>query len=139
MALKFFEEPSSNNTQLPFVEDFVKANPKLKQLQYEITEVRKTRKGTGYLFICSHFSFFRYGNDKTCRQILDALKVYSSKANGYALFCILTKKEDPIYGIAVDFEQKRTWYEGNGGYSLDASFLIMSQDNGENPFLPIAP
>lgn len=139
MALKFFDDVSPTSGSLPFLDAFLQANPKLKQSQFEVVEIKKTRKGTGFLFITSHFSFFRWNNDKTTQRILDALKIYTTQENGYALFCCLTKKEDPLYQLAVDFDQKRIWYEGNGKYTQDATFLTMEQNDGDNPFLPPVP
>lgn len=140
MALKFFESIETSGTgTLPFLEEFLIDNPKLKTLLYEVKEVKLTRKGNGYLFITDRFSFFRWKNDKTTQQCLDALKVYVEKGSGFALYCQIDKDSKPPYHLGVDFEEKRIWYEGVGKFTLEIISPDVSTTNGLNPFLPTAP
>lgn len=140
MALKFFEVIENSGTgNLPFLEEFLQQNPKLKVLLYEVKEIKLTRKGNGYLFITDRFSFFRWKNDKTTQQVLDALKVYVNQGSGFGLFCQINRESNPPYQLGVDFEEKRIWYEGVGKFTLEIISPDVSMENGNNPFLPPVP
>lgn len=136
MALTFFEDTSSTAGELPFLNEFIKKAKNLKTQQYEVKEIKKTRKDKGYLVITDRFSCYIWKNAKEAGQLIEALDLYINGGKGYAIFVYLPDPKKDDFKLAVDFEQERTWYAGKNGYTTTLELASITTVDGTNPFLP---
>lgn len=136
MALNFFEDSTSSNGSLDFVNDYLEENPKEHGKIFEVTEFKLASSGKGYLLYTDKFMCFLFKNAKLTKQVIEALEYYCSQPNGYAFFVQLDKGHKQKFKLAVDPEEPRTWFNSKNG------FTQQSIDTGEgveipqsNPFL----
>jgi len=134
MAIQFFEEAAS--IQLDFAADYLKENPKENGKSYEVTEVRLTNAGSGYMVYTDVCTGFYYKKEKVLQQLLEALQVYVEGQDGYALFMVLDKKTKKGFSLGIDAEIKRNWFGCAKKYTLSAEGGLGLTEKPVNPFLP---
>jgi hypothetical protein len=137
MALKFFDDESTGTGNKPFASDYLKENPKQNGKQFQVREVYRTQSDKGYMFIFDDFSAFLFKNQKTAKQIIEALEFYCEKQDGYALVGVLDKTLKNGIKFAVDFDEPTSWFtRGNEHFSTTESDLGVEHNPKGNPFLP---
>lgn len=138
MPLSFFEsEGDSPQKETPFIEEYVKENPDCIGEVYEVEEVVRTRKSTGYILKTSAFIVFKWNRDKALKLILEALQHYVNEMHGYKLVIQVTDKS-PYYLVGCDSEKPTNWFGGNGRYTqreIIISGLELEEEGTGNPFL----
>ena len=134
MAIQFFEEAAS--IQLDFAAEYLKENPKENGKSYEVTEIRLTNAGSGYMVYTDVCTGFYYKKEKVLAQLLEALQVYVEGQDGYAIFMVLDKKTKKGFSLGIDVEVKRNWFGCQKKYSLLESDGLESKGKQSNPFLP---
>ena len=134
MAIQFFEEAVS--IQLDFASDYLKENPKENGKSYEVTEVKLTNAGSGYMVYTDVCTGFYYKKEKVLQQLLEALEVYVDGQDGYALFMVLDKKAKKGFSLGIDVEIKRNWFGCGKKYTLSEESGSGSKEKPSNPFLP---
>jgi len=134
MAIQFFEEAAS--IQLDFAAEYLKENPKENGKSYEVTEIRLTNAGSGYMVYTDVCTGFYYKKEKVLGQLLEALEVYIDGQDGYAIFMVLDKKAKKGFSLGIDVEIKRNWFGCQKKYSLLATDGLESKGKQSNPFLP---
>lgn len=140
MALKFFDDEPNSSGSLPFAKDYLEENPRENKKEFEIEEFWLVQSNKGYMFRTDKFIGFLFKNQKTTKQILEALKYYTENQDGYALVAVLDKGAKNSYRLGVDFDKPTSWFtSGNERYATHE--LDSGQDiNGNaNPFLPPVP
>lgn len=137
MALQFFDTESTGTGNKPFASDYLKENPKMNGKPFQVREVYRTQSDKGYMFIFDDFSAFLFKNQKTAKQIIEALEFYCEKQDGYALVGVLDKTLKNGIKFAVDFDEPTSWFtRGNEHYSTTESDLGVEHNPKGNPFLP---
>lgn len=137
MALKFFDDESTNSGNKPFASDYLKENPKMNGKQFQVREVYRTQSDKGYMFIFDDFSAFLFKNQKTAKQIIEALDYYCENQDGYALVGVLDKGLKNGIKFAVDFDEPTSWFtKGNEHFVTNESDLGVERLPKGNPFLP---
>lgn len=137
MALEFFEEKEDNGTgELEFLGDWLKANPKNKQLEWEVLEIRAVKSGKGYILITDKFMIFLWKRLKVAAFLIQALDVWVNKEpdTGFALMAVIAPKSKDGYKLGVDKERKVTWFTMGNGFTTMAENAF-SEDSDLNPFL----
>lgn len=140
MALKFFDDEPNSSGSLPFAKDYLEENPRENKKEFEIEELWLVQSNKGYMFRTDRFIGFLFKNQKTTKQMLEALKYYTENQDGYALVAVLDKGAKNSYRLGVDFDKPTSWFtSGNERYAIHE--LDSGQDiNGNaNPFLPPVP
>jgi hypothetical protein len=137
MALTFFESLEDNGTgELEFFNEWVKANPKPKSKEFVVTEIKAAKSGKGYMLVTTDFQIWLWKKQKLAVMLLQALDVWVNKEpdTGFNLIVVLDPKGKDGYKVAVDKEQKVTWFTmGNGFTTLEQS--AYSEETDLNPFL----
>lgn len=143
MALKFFDDESSNTTgSLEFLNDWLVENPKNKKKEFLITECKRAKSNKGYIVSTTDFNVFLWKNSKICKMLLEALKYYVEKSKyGYELYVVLKSPTKAEFQIAADEETKITWFTmGNGYTTIEDNVSSQEQaDTGINPLIPTIP
>ena len=139
MALKFFDEDqqSKGNGQLAFLNDWLEENPKNKETNFLITEIKRVQSGKGYMAITDKFAVFLWKNSKITKLLIEALEFWVENPDkGYGLFVVLKKPNKPDYVLASDTDLPTTWFTSKNGYTTtqDDAFLSIEESSG-NPFL----
>lgn len=134
MAISFFEAESVGNGSLPFANEYLDENPRENGKVYTINEFKLVNSGKGYLFTTDKFSGFLFKNQKTAKQIVEALEHYIKQYHGFALVAKLDKSVKGAIVIGVDGDTPVTWHQlGNGFTTLEPS--VDSPTLGGNPFI----
>lgn len=137
MPLKFFDDESTGNGNKPFASDYLKDNPRANGKQFSVREVYRTQSDKGYMFIFDDFSAFLFKNQKTAKQIIEALEYYCEKQDGFELVGVLDTKLKNGIKFAVDFDKPTSWFtRGNEQFSTQESDLGVEHQPKGNPFLP---
>ena len=140
MALKFFDVEASGNGNLPFAKDYLEENPKENKKEFDIEELWLVQSNKGYMFRTDKFIGFLFKNQKTTKQILEALKYYVEQQDGYQLVAVLDKSAKNSYRLAVDFDKPTSWFtSGNERYATNEFDSGQDINGNVNPFLPPVP
>lgn len=140
MAIKFFDDEPTGSGLLPFAKEYLEENPKENKKEFLIEEIWRVQSDKGYMVRTDKFLSFLFKNQKTTKQILEALKYYCEKQDGYALVCVLDKSAKNSVKIGVDFDKPTSWFtSGNERYSTQESDWGADINGNENPFLPPVP
>lgn len=138
MALTFLDdsESRSNSGQKEFLNDWIKANPKNKNTQHLVSEVRLVSSNKGYLLETDNFLAFIWKNAKVTKQLIEALEHWvTTPDTGYALYLIQDKPNSPNFKLATDKEEPFTWYAKKNGYSIiGEGSALATEETGLNPF-----
>jgi hypothetical protein len=100
-----------------------------------VTEIARTRKGTGYMVHTDAFSCFLFEDSQLLASVLEALRVYVEQMHGYQFF-VQVEEKDPYFRIAVDFQAFATWQMIGGKFVWSANGTDTSTQAATNPFLP---
>lgn len=143
MALKFFEpEESNSNGSLDFLNDWLVENPKNKQTEFLITEVKRVQSNKGFIVSTEKFNVFMWKNAKLTKMLVEALDHYINESKfGYELYVVLKKPTKADFSIAANDESRITWFTSKNGYTTLEENAI-SQDEVEttgNPLIPAIP
>jgi len=134
---KILDQSGSNSGSLPFLEEWIEANPKNKETAFLISEVKLGQKGNGYSLITDDFKAWLWKNSKLCKQFIAGLEYYSSTPDvGYACFVVLNKPGKPEFTVGVDKDIAMTWRKTKNGFALlgvDPDSDITEMDG--NPFI----
>jgi hypothetical protein len=137
MALKFFDDTSSQKTTTPFLDEFIKKNKNLKENTFPIIEIRRVKSDKGFLVITEEFSCFIWKNAKVTGQLIEALEFYVNNSTGYELVVFLPDKKKADFKLGVNFEKEMTWFTSKNGYTLTQDGLDYPEHlPDKNPFLP---
>lgn len=143
MALKFFEPEESNGTgSLEFLNDWLKENPKNKQKEFLITEIKRVQSNKGFLISTTHFNVFAWKNAKLTKMLIEALDHYVNTSKyGYELYIVLKSPTKPDYSIAADEETRITWFTSKNGYTTSEqnATSLEEVDSDINPLIPTTP
>lgn len=138
MAIELLLTEENNfSGNIPWLKEWLKANPKSKETKFLITEVIASSKGNGYRVVSEYLQHWIWKNNKETKFLIEALEHYCSNPDsGYALFICVTNKEEAKASIGIDKEIKMEWYATKKGFSLLREDLnrTTSLDDG-NPFL----
>jgi hypothetical protein len=139
MALKFFEpKKSSGSGNTPFVNDWLKDNPKNKETTFIVKEIVRTQSDNGYRVVCDDFQGFIWKNQKLTTLLLEALEVWiKERESGYALFLVLHDPKKPEFTLACDKDVPVSWFTSKNGYTTTESSAVSDTQiqEGTNPFL----
>lgn len=139
MALTFLDDGSSksNSGQKEFLNDWLKSNPKNKQTQHLVSEVRLVASNKGYLIETDNFLAFIWKNAKVTKQLIEALEYWvGTPETGYALYLVQEKPNSPNFKLATDKELPFTWYSKKNGYSTIKDDLDLDTEGMDgNPFI----
>lgn len=139
MALTFLDDGKSNSGsgQKEFLNDWLKSNPKNKQIQHLVSEVRLVNSNKGYLIETDNFLAFIWKNAKVTSQLIEALEYWvSTPDTGYALYLVQDKPNSPNFKLATDKEEPFTWYSKKNGYSTIGEDLDSDTAGMDgNPFI----
>lgn len=143
MALKFFEPEESNGSgSLDFLNDWLVENPKNKQTEFLITEVKRAQSNKGFIVSTEKFNVFLWKNAKLTKMLIEALDHYVNESKfGFELYVVLKKPTKADFSIAANDETKITWFTSKNGYTTSEENAI-SQDEVEttgNPLIPAIP
>lgn len=143
MALKFFEpEESNSNGSLDFLNDWLVENPKNKQTEFLITEVKRVQSNKGFIVSTEKFNVFMWKNAKLTKMLVEALDHYINESKfGYELYVVLKKPNKADFSIAANDESKITWFASKNGFTTSEENAI-SQDEvvtTGNPLIPAIP
>lgn len=143
MALKFFEpEETNSNGSLDFLNDWLVENPKNKQTEFLITEVKRVQSNKGFIVSTEKFNVFMWKNAKLTKMLIEALDHYINESKfGYELYVVLKKPTKAEFSIAANDETKITWFASKNGYTTSEENAI-SQNEVEiigNPLIPAIP
>lgn len=140
MALKFFEPEETNGTgSLEFLNDWLTENPKNKQKEFLITEIKRVQSNKGYLISTTHFNVFAWKNAKLTKMLIEALDHYVNVSKfGYELYIVLKNPTKSEYSIAADEETKITWFSTKNGFTTSEQNAISQEevDTNTNPLIP---
>lgn len=143
MALKFFEpEESNSNGSLDFLNDWLVENPKNKQVEFLITEVKRAQSNKGFIVSTEKFNVFLWKNAKLTKMLIEALDHYINESKfGYELYVVLKKPTKAEFSIAANDESKITWFTSKNGYttSEENAFLAEEVVTTGNPLIPAIP
>lgn len=137
MTLTFFEaKEDSGNGELLFLNDWLKENPKPKNKEFEVTEVKAVKSGKGYLVITNDFQVFLWKKSKVTQMLLQAFDVWinTEPDTGFKLLVVLNPKLKDGYQLAVDKEIKVTWFTMGNGFTTTVENAY-SEETDLNPFL----
>lgn len=137
MALTFFEAKEDNGSgELLFLNEWLEENPKPKNKEFEVTEVKAVKSDKGYLVLTNDFQVFLWKKSKVTQMLLQAFDVWINVEpdTGFKLLVVLDLKLKDKYKLAVDKEVKVTWFTMGNGFttSVDNAY---SQESDLNPFL----
>lgn len=143
MALKFFElEESNGNGALDFLNDWLVENPKNKQTEFLITEVKRVQSNKGFIVSTEKFNVFMWKNAKLTKMLIEALDHYVNESKfGYELYVVLKKPTKADFSIAANDESRITWFTSKNGYTTSEENAT-SQDEvvtTGNPLIPAIP
>ena|SRR5687767_13178526 len=143
MALKFFEpEESNSNGSLDFLNDWLVENPKNKQTEFLITEVKRVQSNKGFIVSTEKFNVFMWKNAKLTKMLIEALDHYINESKfGFELYVVLKKPTKADFSIAANDESRITWFTSKNGYTTSEENAI-SQDEvvtTGNPLIPAIP
>jgi hypothetical protein len=137
MALSFFEEPEDNGTgSLDFLNDWLEANPKNKEKQFSVTEIRLAKSKKGYIVSTGKFMVFLWKKSKVATMLVEAMNVWINVEpdTGFDLVIALDPKSKDGYKLGVDKDKKVTWFQmGNGFTTLEHN--AYSEETDLNIFL----
>lgn len=139
MPLTFFE-PKENpgNGNIPFLDDWLKENPKTKQQQFLVREIIKVKSDKGYLITTDDFNCFIWKNQGLTKFLIEALELWVKESeHGYAIYVYLKKPGKPEFTLAADKEEQISWFASKNGYTTMASNAISQGETlvDGNPFL----
>lgn len=139
MALQFFEpKKNTGSGDTPFLNDWIKDNPKNKETTFLVKEIVKAQSNKGYRIVCDDFQGFIWLNAKLTKLLVEALEVWiKERENGYALFLVMADPKKPDFTLACDKEIPVTWFASKNGYTTMESNADSQVDlpEGTNPFL----
>jgi hypothetical protein len=137
MALSFFEEPEDNGSgSLDFLNDWLEANPKNKEKQFPIVEIKLAKSKKGYIVSTEKFMVFLWKKSKVATMLVQAMDVWINlePGSGFEMLVVLDSKTKDGYKLGVDKEKHVTWFQmGNGFTTLESN--AHSQESDLNPFL----
>lgn len=137
MALSFFEEPEDTGSgSLDFLNDWLEANPKNKEKQFPVVEIKLAKSKKGYIVSTDKFMVFLWKKSKVATMLVQAMDVWINMEpdTGYELLVVLDPKTKDGYKLGVDKEKKVTWFQmGNGYTTLESN--AHCQESDLNPFL----
>jgi len=137
MALKFFDDTSSNSGSLPFLQDFIKKAKSLKQDTYPVVEITRVRSDKGYMVKTEKFMCFLWKNQKITGQLIEALEFYIESGKGYEICVFLPDVKKDDFKLGVNFEQEVTWFTSKNGFTTTQEESVCQGINPDkNPFLP---
>lgn len=137
MALTFFEDKEDSGTgSLGFLNEWLEENPKNKQKEFDIVEIKAVKSGKGYLLSTDKFMIFLWKKSKLVTQLIEAFNVWVNLEpdTGFRLVCVLNPKTKDGYQIAADKETKVTWFTMGNGYTQTEESAY-SEETDLNPFL----
>ena len=137
MALKFFDDTSSNSGSLPFLNDFIKKAKNLKTDTFPITEVVRVKSDKGYMVKTEKFMCFLWKNQKVTQQLIEALEFYINSGKGYEISVFLPNVKQDDFKIGIDFEKEVTWFTSKNGFTtIQGESASQDINPDKNPFLP---
>lgn len=143
MSLKFFEpEESNGNGSLEFLNDWLIENPKNKQKEFLITEVKRVQSNKGFIVSTEKFNVFMWKNAKLTKMLVEALDHYINESKfGYELYVVLKSPTKSDFSIAANDETKITWFTSKNGYTTleENATSQTTEDTGLNPLIPPIP
>lgn len=140
MAIKFFDDEPSGNGSLPWAKEYLEENPKENKKSFPVEEISRVQSDKGYMVRTDKFMCFLFKNQKTTKQLLEALKYYCDSQDGYQVVCVLDKASKNSVRIGVDFDVPTSWFtSGNDRYSTQELDWGVDTNGRENPFLPPVP
>lgn len=134
MKLSFFDDVAEKQS-LDFLDDWILENPKNKQTEFRVNVIQKAKSGKGYCLKTDCFMVFLFKNSKLCKQIIEAMQAYVSRAEGgFPLYVVLNKPNKKDYKLAVDRDAAITWLEVGNDYTVSEEYAT-SKAPESNPFL----
>lgn len=135
MALTFFSDNQRQSGNSVFYTEWLEENPRVKTLEFPVTELKLVQSGKGYLAITEFFTYFIWKNSKETKLLLEAMKVYVKEPNkGHPIYLVRKKITDEKLSLAADLDTEITWFEGKGVYTTSEESLD-SEKTTDNPFL----
>ena len=137
MGLTFFESNEDNGTgELLFLNDWLKENPKNKDKQFILWELKAVKSGKGFIGVTNSFQIFFWKNSKLAKMLVEAMNVWINLEpdTGYELVVVLDPKSKDGYRIAADKDKKVTWFQMGNGYTTSEGNAF-SEETDLNPFL----
>ena len=143
MALKFFEsEESNSNGSLDFLNDWLVENPKNKQKEFLITEVKRVQSNRGFIVSTEKFNCFLWKNAKLTKMLIEALDHYINESKfGFELYVVLKVPTKADFSIAANDETRITWFVSKNGYTTSEENAISQEEvvTTGNPLIPTIP
>lgn len=143
MALKFFEpEESNSNGSLDFLNDWLVENPKNKQREFLITEVKRVQSNKGFIVSTEKFNVFMWKNAKLTKMLIEALDHYINESKfGFELYVVLKSPTKAEFSIAANDETRITWFSSKNGYTTleENASSVVEADITVNPLIPAIP
>lgn len=143
MALKFFEpEEVNSNGSLDFLNDWLVENPKNKQREFLITEVKRVQSNKGFIVSTEKFNVFMWKNAKLTKMLIEALDHYINESKyGFELYVVLKSPTKADFSIAANDETKITWFSSKNGYTTSEENAISREEvvTTGNPLIPTIP
>lgn len=143
MALKFFEpEESNGNGSLDFLNDWLVENPKNKQKEFLITEVKRVQSNKGFIVSTEKFNVFMWKNAKLTKMLIEALEHYVNESKfGYELYVVLKSPTKADFSIAANDETKISWFTSKNGYTTSEDNASSQEEvvTTGNPLIPTIP
>lgn len=143
MALKFFEpEEVNSNGSLDFLNDWLIENPKNKQREFLITEVKRVQSNKGFIVSTEKFNVFMWKNAKLTKMLVEALDHYINESKfGFELYVVLKSPTKADFSIAANDEKRITWFTSKNGYTTSEENAISREEvvTTGNPLIPTIP
>lgn len=143
MALKFFEpEDTNSNGSLDFLNDWLVENPKNKQKEFLITEVKRVQSNKGFIVSTEKFNVFMWKNAKLTKMLVEALDHYINESKfGFELYVVLKSPTKADFSIAANDETRITWFASKNGYTTSEESAISQEEvvTTGNPLIPTIP
>lgn len=136
MAIEFFDSSVPSVEQdLPFAEDYLKANPKSDKKPYQVLEIIKAKSGKGYLLKTEEFVCWIWAKEAITKLLVEALIHMVKQGYGHGIYACLDKKAKGSFRLAADKEVKCMWYGDEKKYTTSEDGLSSGTVVGGNPFL----
>lgn len=143
MPLKFFEpEESNSNGSLDFLNDWLVENPKNKQKEFLITEVKRVQSNKGFIVSTEKFNVFMWKNAKLTKMLVEALDHYINQSKfGFELYVVLKSPTKAEFSIAANDESRITWFSSKNGYTTSGENATSLEEvvTTGNPLIPPIP
>ena len=135
MKLQFFDEINESN-DIEFINDWMEANPKIKNKNYRVDIFQKVRSGKGYLLKTEEFMLFLFKNSSMCKHIITALETYvKNSEGGYPIYCHVANASKKQYALAADKDERVTYFNTGNGYTVSKEYADSLNTTATNPFL----